>query len=380
MEWIKKEAVLSIAVILALVSCFVVRPDSQYLDYIDFRTLGILFCLMTVMAGFQKIGVFGQIAKALLKRVKTVRMLVLILVLLCFFFSMVITNDVALITFVPLTFIVLGMTGEEIKKKLTVPVVVMQTIAANLGSMLTPIGNPQNLYLYGKSGMGLGSFVLLMLPYTVVSLVLLVLWCLCGKGERLEDPVMDFAKDDTTGIACGAKTNNNKALAAYLCLFVLCILTVARMVPYGVTLVIVALAVFVLDRRVLGKVDYCLLMTFVGFFVFIGNMGRIPAFRVVLERIIEGNEVLTAVLSSQVISNVPAALLLSGFTQKYEALIVGTNLGGLGTLIASMASLISFKYLGKEEREAKKKYLIYFTLSNVAFLVLLLGFFYFTKN
>ncbi len=373
MEWIKKEAVLSIAVILALVSCFVVRPDREYLDYIDFRTLGILFCLMAVMAGFQKIGVFGQIAKALLKRVKTVRMLVLILVLLCFFFSMLITNDVALITFVPLTFIVLGMTGEEIKKKLTVPVVVMQTIAANLGSMLTPIGNPQNLYLYGKSGMALGSFMLLMLPYTVVSLVLLVLWCLCRKGERLENSVMDFAKDDTTGTACGAKINKNKTLVAYLCLFFLCILTVARIVPYGVTMVIVALAVFVLDRKVLGKVDYCLLMTFVGFFVFIGNMGRIPAFRDVLERMIEGNEVLTAVLSSQVISNVPAALLLSGFTKKYEALIVGTNLGGLGTLIASMASLISFKYLGKEDKGAKKKYLLYFTLANLAFLAVLLA-------
>ncbi len=372
MEWIKKEAVLSIAVILALVSCFVVWPDREYLDYIDFRTLGILFCLMAVMAGFQKIGVFGQIAKALLKRVKTVRMLVLILVLLCFFFSMVITNDVALITFVPLTFIVLGMTGEEIKKKLAVPVVVMQTIAANLGSMLTPIGNPQNLYLYGKSGMALGSFMLLMLPYTVVSLVLLILWCLCRKGERLENPVMDFEKDDTTGTACEAKTNNHKALAAYLCLFVLCILTVARVVPYGVTLVIVALAVFVLDRKVLGKVDYCLLMTFVGFFVFIGNMGRIPWFREFLERMIEGNEVLTAVLSSQVISNVPAALLLSGFTRKYEALIVGTNLGGLGTLIASMASLISFKYLGKEDKGAKKKYLIYFTVANLVFLAVLL--------
>ena len=380
MEWIKKEAVLSIAVILAFVSCFVVQPDREYLEYIDFRTLGILFCLMAVMAGFQKIGIFGQIAKALLKRVKTVRMLVLILVLLCFFFSMVITNDVVLITFVPLTFIVLGMTGEEIKKKLTVPVVVMQTIAANLGSMLTPIGNPQNLYLYGKSGMTLGSFMLLMLPYTAVSLVLLVLWCLCRKEERLENPVMDFEQDGAAGIACEMKGSYNKALAAYLCLFALCILTVARMVPYGVTLVIVALVVFVLDRKVLGKVDYCLLMTFIGFFVFIGNMGRIPAFRHVLERMIEGNEVLTAVLSSQVISNVPAALLLSGFTQKYEALIVGTNLGGLGTLIASMASLISFKYLGKEDKGAKKKYLIYFTLANLAFLVVLLGFFYFTKN
>ncbi len=367
-DFVKKEAVLSIAVVLALVSCTVVRPDREYLGYIDFRTLGILFSLMAVMAGLQKIGVFSRIAHGLLQRVKSVRMLVLILVMLCFFFSMVITNDVALITFVPLTFIVLRMTGEELTKKLAVPVVVMQTIAANLGSMLTPIGNPQNLYLYGKSGMGLGEFVLLMLPYTVIALVFLVLWCLRQENEKIEGLEVRAVEATLAG--------HSKELAVYLILFALCILTVARVLPYGVTLAIVIVVVFLLDRKVLAKVDYGLLMTFVGFFVFIGNMGRIPAFRGFLEGMIVGNEVLTAVLSSQVISNVPAALLLSGFTENYEALIIGTNLGGLGTLIASMASLISFKYLGKEDKGAKRKYLIYFTLANLVFLAVLLGFFY----
>ncbi len=365
-EFIKKEAVLSIAVVLALISCMVVRPDREYLGYIDFRTLGILFSLMAVMAGLQKIGVFSRIARGLLKMVKSVRMLVLILVMLCFFFSMVITNDVALITFVPLTFIVLRMTGEELTEKLAVPVVVMQTIAANLGSMLTPIGNPQNLYLYGKSGMGLGEFVLLMLPYTLIALALLVVWCIWRKAEVIEGLEVEAEGQE--------KSCDGKALAVYLILFVLCILTVARVLPYGVTLVIVIAAVFLLDRNVLGKVDYSLLMTFIGFFVFIGNMGRISAFRSFLESMIAGNEVLTAVLSSQIISNVPAALLLSGFTQDYEALIVGTNLGGLGTLIASMASLISFKYIGKEDKGARKKYMIYFTLANLAFLAVLSGF------
>lgn len=379
-DFVKKEAVLSIAVVLALVSCVVVLPDREYLGYIDFRTLGILFCLMAVMAGLQKIGVFSRIAHGLLQRVKSVRMLILILVMLCFFFSMVITNDVALITFVPLTFIVLRMMGEELMKKLAVPVVVMQTIAANLGSMLTPIGNPQNLYLYGKSGMGLGEFVLLMLPYTVIALVLLVLWCLRQENEKIEG--LKMVPEGENGVIKGrvgsAEGKGSFTLAVYLILFALCILTVARVLPYGVTLAIVIVVVFLLDRTVLAKVDYGLLMTFVGFFVFIGNMGRIPAFREFLESMIVGNEVLTAVLSSQVISNVPAALLLSGFTQDYEALIVGTNLGGLGTLIASMASLISFKYLGKEDKGAKKKYLVYFTVANLAFLVVLLGFSYVT--
>ena len=387
-EFIKKEAVLSIAIVLAVVSCAVVRPDKEYLGYIDFRTLGILFCLMAVMAGLQKIGVFNRVAQGLLQRVKSVRMLVLILVMLCFFFSMVITNDVALITFVPLTFIVLHMTGEQLAKRLSVPVVVMQTIAANLGSMLTPIGNPQNLYLYGQSGMGLGAFVLLMLPYTLIALVLLTLWCLGRKNESIvglmvtavEDKVTEAgaASVDEARVERGVLRKTGSTLSVYLILFTLCILTVARILPYGITLAVVAVTVFLLDRKVLGKVDYCLLMTFVGFFVFIGNMGRIPAFREFLEGMIVGNEVLTAVLSSQVISNVPAALLLSGFTRDYEALIVGTNLGGLGTLIASMASLISFKYLGKEDKGAKKKYLVYFTVANLAFLVVLLGFFYVT--
>lgn len=387
MEFIKKETVLSIALLLAVISSLVILPDAEYLNYIDFRTLGILFCLMAVMAGLQKIGVFRWIAGKLLQQVRGVRQLVLILVMLCFIFSMFITNDVALITFVPFTFTVLKLAGEEQAERLAVPVVVMQTIAANLGSMLTPIGNPQNLYLYGKSGMGMGEFLGLMLPYTLVSLVLLVVWCLwIGKGTAGED--VGGAGEDigTAGRSEGAtehrevsvewqRTSFNrdtKALAAYLILFVLCLLTVARVVPYWITLIVVIAVMCLVDRQVLARVDYALLLTFVGFFVFIGNMGRIPAFRSFLENIISGNEVITAIVSSQVISNVPAALLLSGFTQNYSALIIGTNLGGLGTLIASMASLISFKYIGKEKKEQKGTYLIYFTVANVIFLAILL--------
>ncbi len=358
----KKETVLCIALLLAVLSSFVIVPDSAYFDYIDFRTLAILFCLMSVMAGLQKIGLFQWIAEGLLKRVQSIRQLVLILVLLCFFFSMLITNDVALITFVPFTFTVMKLLGEEQKKKLIIPVVVMQTIAANLGSMLTPIGNPQNLYLYGKAGLAVGEFLLLMLPFTLLSLILLLVWCLWqghGKSASLQ---ITFEKQTSL-------KGKEIALTLYMILFLLSILVVAHIVPYQVVLAIVILAVFLRDRKVLLQVDYSLLLTFVGFFVFIGNMGRIPAFRELLQGIVEGNEVMTAIMSSQVISNVPAALLLSGFTTDYQSLIVGTNLGGLGTLIASMASLISYKFVVREERNAKGAYLLYFTVANICFLV-----------
>ncbi len=358
----KKETVLCIALLLAVISAFVVLPDREYIGYIDFRTLAILFCLMCVMAGLQKIGVFQWIAEGLLKRVRSVGALVLILVMLCFFFSMLITNDVALITFVPFTFIVLKLLGDQQKHKLMIPVVVMQTIAANLGSMLTPIGNPQNLYLYGKAGLTPGEFITLMLPYTGVSFVCLILWSVwLGKKEKKSLQISFETKTSLNG--------KYLSLVVYLALFLVSILVVAHMVPYQVALGIVLVTVFLLDKKVFFRVDYSLLLTFVGFFVFIGNMGRVPVFRNLLQSIVEGNEVMTAILSSQVISNVPAALLLSGFTENYQALIVGTNLGGLGTLIASMASLISYKFVAVEEANRKGAYLFYFTVANICFLL-----------
>ncbi|MBR2402155.1 MAG: anion permease, partial [Lachnospiraceae bacterium] len=368
LDWCKREIVLSIAILLAVISAVIIHPDKEYINYIDFRTLAILFCLMAVMAGLQKIGLFRYVAEKLLGRVSHIRGLTFILIMLCFFSSMLITNDVALITFVPFTFIVLKMIMGDHSEKLIVPVVVMQTIAANLGSMLTPIGNPQNLYLYGKTTMNFVSFMLLMLPYTVIAFLLLAVWCLsfrCRGEKRIELRIEQI---------CGI-TQYKKQLVTYVSLFVLCIFTVAHVIPYPATLGIVLLVVFILDRHVLKEVDYALLLTFVGFFVFIGNMGRVPAFNTFIQNIIDGNEVLTGVVASQFMSNVPAALLLSGFTNQYELLIVGTNLGGLGTLIASMASLISFKYIGKEYGHLKGRYMLYFTVANILFLILLFVFY-----
>ncbi|MBD5529036.1 MAG: citrate transporter [Lachnospiraceae bacterium] len=369
--FIKKEAVLCIALLLALISTFVILPDREYVGYIDFRTLAILFSLMSVMAGLQKIGLFRRIAQGLLSRVKSCRSLVLIFILLCFFLSMLITNDVALITFVPFTFTVLEMVEEERRRKLILPLVAMETIAANLGSMLTPIGNPQNLYLYGKAGISIGSFVLLMLPYALVALILLAGWGLIQGGGGSQSLRLQSGQEQE-----GAKEPGMSPvpLIVYLALFVLCLLAVARALPWQAALALVLVTVLVMDRKVLVKVDYSLLLTFVGFFVFIGNMGRIPAFRDFLQEVVAGREVYVAIAASQIISNVPAALLLSGFTENYGQLIVGVNLGGLGTLIASMASLISYKHVAREESGRKGAYIGIFTLSNLCFLAVLVVF------
>lgn len=368
LAFFKKETVLCVSFILAAVSMFIVPLDKSYWGYIDFRTLAILFCLMSVMAGLQKAGVFVRVAKKLLGHVKSGRGLVLMLVLLCFFSGMFITNDVALITFVPFTFIVLGMLGDGQKDRLALPVVVMQTIAANLGSMLTPVGNPQNLYLYGKAGLSIGEFLLLMLPYTLLSLALLVVWSLiqgraCPQALKSDEASM---QDD---LPRGKEAVY--PIVVYLALFLLCLLAVAHILPWQAVFFAVIIMIFVTDRQVFMKVDYSLLFTFACFFIFVGNVGRIPVFRDFLQNMITGREVYTAIIASQIISNVPAALLLSGFTEDYAELIVGTNLGGLGTLIASMASLISYKYVAKETSGCKSKYIVLFTAANILFLAAL---------
>ena len=364
-RFFQQETVLAVAAALAILSAFFVWPDAEYIGYIDFRTLAILFSLMTVMAGLRRQGVFDRMGRALLALSGGTLQLVLVLVGLCFFGSMFITNDVSLLTFVPFTFVVLDSLGEEMREKLVLPVVCMQTVAANLGSMLTPIGNPQNLYLYGKSGMGIGSFVALMLPYSLASLVMLGVWAvvLCRNLRSSAGP---FLASKHTAHA------NQKIVLMYGVLFLVCLLSVVRVLPYGVAFAAVLAAALAADRVTLKGVDYSLLLTFVAFFVFIGNLGRIPAFSDWLAGIIAGREVLVSVLASQVTSNVPAALLLSGFTDNTQALIIGTNIGGLGTLIASMASLISYRQIAREEPEGKGKYFALFTASNLVFLAALL--------
>lgn len=364
---IRKEPVLCTAALLAALSALVVLPDPAYAGYIDFRTLAILFSLMTVMAGLRGQGVFSRMGQALLGRTGGGFPLVLVLVGLCFFGSMLITNDVALLTFVPFTFAVLGRLEPKLCRALAVPVVCMQTVAANLGSMLTPIGNPQNLYLYGKSNMLLAQFIRLMLPYSLLSLGLLLVWA--------------FGVCRTLSLGAAPRTlstghtliESPRLVGMYAVLFCVCLGTVARLVPCGVSFAAVLLCTFLADRKALRRVDYSLLCTFAAFFIFIGNLGRVPAFSAWLQGMIAGREVPVAVLASQLTSNVPAALLLSGFTQNTAALIIGTNLGGLGTLIASMASLISYRQIAQELPQQKGRYFVLFTVSNLVFLAILMA-------
>lgn len=360
-EFVKKEVVLVVATVLAIVSAFVVPLSMAYMSYIDWHVLELLFCLMTVMAGLQKCGLFDWLGDALLKRTKMVWQLCLVLVMLCFFLSMLITNDVALITFVPFAILALEKSGQQ---RLLIPVVVLQTVAANLGSMLTPIGNPQNLYLYNLSQMGLGEFILCMLPNTLISFVLLVigLFFIKGKNDSVTQSNREVLKVE------------KKQTIIYLILFVLSLMVVAKVIAIEWVLAIVLVVVLVVDKEVLKTVDYCLLFTFISFFIFTGNLGNIPAIRETLQALVNGRELIVGVVASQAISNVPAALLLSGFTNDYRALLAGVNIGGLGTLIASMASLISYKILANHYDEKKGSYFKWFTIVNVLFLVVLLVF------
>ena len=361
-SFFKKETILCISGVLAIVSAFIIPPDAGYKDYCDVRVLTLLFCLMAVMGGLQQLGVFDRFASKLLSKAKNLRQLTAILVMLCFFSAMLVTNDVALITFVPFTIMLLQ--RANLTEKL-IPIIVMQTIAANLGSMLTPVGNPQNLYLYTISGMGLRAFFAATLPLTLISLLLLVLFCMNQKPELLASP------EKRTEIPYGKK--ETFFLWALAVLFVLCLLAVFHLVDYVWVLAVILVWFLLVQHRVLKGLDYNLLITFIFFFVLIGNLGRIPAIRNALQELMLGREVIVSFLASQFISNVPAAALLSAFTDRYDLLIAGVNIGGLGTLIASMASLISYKYFAQVPGEKKGKYMIYFTKMNILFAVVLLA-------
>lgn len=356
--FLSREVVLCAAVVLAVVSAFWVPPSTAYFSYIDWNTLALLFSLMAVMKGVQKAGLFGYLGSRLLLQANTSRKMLLVLVFLPFVCSMVITNDVSLITFVPFGIIVLRMAQKE---QLLIPVVVMQTVAANLGSMLTPMGNPQNLYLYARSGMSFWALCGLMLPYVLLSGIGLGVLILLQKSA----PVAKIAAPER--LAGAAKPLVFCALG-----FGLCLLGLFKVVPPLAVAAVIAVFLLFADRSLLAQVDYSLLGTFFAFFIFTGNMGSLESVKAFLSSILAGHVELVSVLVSQVISNVPAALLLSGFTEQWPELIVGCNLGGLGTLIASMASLISYKMVAKEYPAKRGRYFLWFTLCNIGFLALLL--------
>lgn len=357
--FIKKEAVFCIAMLLAVLSSFFVPPSIRYIGYIDFRVLALLLCLMLIVAGVREQWIFRRLAERLTRKASSSKPLELILVLLPFFSSMLITNDVALITFVPFALALLKGAGLEHR---IIRTVALQTIAANLGSMLTPIGNPQNLYLFSLSGIGIGEFVLHMLPLTLIALAALIIVVLLGRREAI---TLSFER-------CNNTINKTKLLILGG-LFLISLGTVIRLIPWTISLGIVVVVGLIFFRNLFGEVDYFLLGTFVGFFIFVGNMQELPSVVSLIERFLSGRELLISFVLSQIISNVPCAMLLSGFTDQYKELMTGVNLGGLGTLIASLASLISYKLYAVTENSRKGKYILIFTAWNLIFIVILMG-------
>ena len=354
-DFLKREVVMTVSLVLALGSMALVTPDAEYAGYIDWDVIMLLFSLMTVVAGLKKCRVFDVVSAALVRLGGDLRRLSMLLTLACFFLSMVVTNDVALITFVPLT---VGMLGGIAPGRL-IYVVTLETIAANLGSMATPIGNPQNLYLYSRYAMSGGEFVSAVMPIAGLSLVLLMAACVPIAKERVE-----LAAEKPEKLPAGR-------LAVYAVLLVLCILSVFRVLPKAACCIVVALAALVMDHRNLAEVDYALLVTFICFFVFVGNIGRLEAVSGFISRVVAGREKEAGILASQVISNVPAALMLSGFTDNAVELMRGVNIGGLGSLVASLASLISFKAYMKAPGARAGRYIMWFTVVNIAFLAVI---------
>ncbi len=354
-EFAKQNIVAFIAFIAAVITCFFVPPDSEYLGYFDFKTLTCLFCVLAVVGALKNIGFFYSLAKEIVKKFHTARSCILVLIYITFIGSMFIANDMALLTFLPLGYLVLTSTGEEGYLAFTF---IMQNIAANLGGMLTPFGNPQNLYLYTKFNIPNLEFMGIMLVPFLISIFLITVCCMFVKAEPLH------IKEDKISLPKGRTI-------IYLILFALSIAIVFRGIPYQIGLIVIIAALLFLDRKALANVDYPLLLTFVFFFIFSGNMARIEWVRETFFYLLEKDTLLVSVLSCQVISNVPSSILLSQFTQNYTDLLVGVNIGGAGTLIASLASLITFREYTRHYPNRVGRYILMFSLFNFGFLIIL---------
>ena len=356
-HFIRKNTVLVIAAALALVTSLIVPPDADYIGYFDFKTLTCLFCTLAVICALKNVRFFTKLAERIVVVSGNTRTAVLLLVYITFIGSMLLANDMALLTFLPLGYYVMSSAGKERYMAFTF---IMQNIAANLGGMLTPFGNPQNLYLYEKFRIANGEFVKIMLFPFLLSVLLITLLCLVFvKGEKMQLKTRDFAPMPKVKVII------------YLLLFAFSILLVFRTVPYYVGLILVPLALLFLDKSALLKVDYPLLFTFVFFFIFAGNMARIDIVENAVGALLSKNTLLVSALSCQFISNVPSAILLSEFTTDYRALLMGVNIGGAGTLIASLASLITLREFSSRYPEKTKKYIILFSVINFAFLLIL---------
>lgn len=357
-HFFKSSVVLLVALAAAGITCIFVPVDREYLGYFDLQTLACLFCTLAVVAAFKNIRFFEWLADVIVRRFKNMRNIVLALVFVTYFGSMIMANDMALITFLPLGYFVLESCGN---RKLTAFTFIMQNIAANLGGMLTPFGNPQNLYLYSFYSIGAGEFFRIMALPFAVAFVLILGVCLFVKPQGAQV------------LSRPHKAPSVWRSVAYAALFALSVLIVFDVFPYYWGLLAVAVCLLVLDFRAVLRVDYGLLLTFCAFFVFSGNMARIPAVRDFLGGLIALDPLAFGVLSCQVISNVPSAVLLSRFTSDYASLLVAVNIGGLGTPVASLASLITLNTYRRVRPGETKKYILKFLLVNFSFLAVLIG-------
>ena len=363
-DFAKKNTVMLIALCAAIVTSIIIPPDRAYLGYFDVKTLTCLFCVLAVVCALKNINFFYMLAHKVVELFKTARMSVLALVYITFIGSMLIANDMALLTFLPLGYIVLTSTG---KQKYMAFTFIMQNIAANLGGMLTPFGNPQNLYLYTKFNIPTGEFMTIMAPPFVLAVALITVCCIV------------FVKPEPLSIGDEKIRLEPKRTALYLALFALAIAIVFRGIPYWIGLIVIPAVLIVADRKALSMVDYPLLFTFVFFFIFAGNMARIPAVQQFFCALMNRSTLLFSALSCQCISNVPSAILLSQFTENYADLLVGVNIGGVGTLIASLASLITFREYGKHNPGKTARYIAEFSAFNFGFLAILIGFMFLIK-
>lgn len=358
-EFVKKNVVMVVALIAAAITMCIVLPDRAYLDYFDFKTLTCLFSVLAVVSALKNIHFFYVLARKTVEIFHTARSAIIAIVCITFLGSMLIANDMALLTFLPLGYFVLHRTNKEKYMAFTF---IMQNIAANLGGMLTPFGNPQNLFLYTKFSIPNGEFLQIMAPPFFFSVFLIILSCflfvkpepLILQGERMTLPPLRSA--------------------IYMVLFFLAIVIVFRIIPYYIGGAIILITLCFLDRKALKEVDYPLLLTFVFFFIFAGNMGRMEGIRNFFSALLNKNTFLVSTLSCQFISNVPSAILLSQFTENYPSLLLGVNIGGIGTIIASLASLITLREYGKHNPGKTKKYLLEFSAFNFGFLILLILF------
>ena len=356
-NFIKSEPVLSVAIILAIITCFFVPADKEYLTYFDWNTLICLFCMLAVVAGLKSTNIFEVISRKIIGLFHTRRAVIYALVFGTFFFDMIVANDMSLITFLPLTYIVLHSTKND---KYLAFTFIMQTIAANMGGMITPYGNPQNLYLYSYYNIGTSEFFSILLLQSITVAVLLYICCAFINNEPLK-------LKRTSKIIV-----SKKELYIYIALFIMVILTIFRVIPYLWTLFSVILIILIFDRKRFKQVDYALIATFSVFFIFSGNIARITAIKDLISNIVVDNTLFAGIISCQLISNVPTAIFLSKFTMNYRELLIAVNIGSLGILISSLASLITLKEFLKHQPKNFWKYLGMFTAFNTLFLVVLL--------